>query len=378
MLSSQPAVIQYESATPQEAKAPMSPPVKFTLRSLLIVGAVVVMAVLIWQGVTAHGNPVPDGDGVSRGAAIVDTGVLVFREGLEAILVLMALTASLVRTQDGYWKPVALGASLSFVASVATWFVVVGIITGIANDNVSALKVQAATGLLAIIVLLVIMNWFFHKVYWTGWITHHNKRKRELTEGSTKSRTAIFRGLVLIGFTSVYREGFEVVLFLQQLRLKVGSVVVLEGVLIGLALTAMVGVLTFKAHYKLPYKKMLVLTGIMLGAVLLVMVGEQISEMQDAGWMSKTALNFELPEWMNVWFGIFPTVESLSAQLLAGAFVIGSYYLARRVCSKPRSANAPDNSAACIVPDCGNCVTSSEPTSELVSVSTPSRKTLPA
>jgi high-affinity iron transporter len=338
---------------------------------VVIAVAAIVLAVLIWQGVTAHGNPTPDADNVSRGAAIVDTGVLVFREGLEAILVLMALTASLVRTEDGYWKPVALGASLSFLASVATWFVVVAIISDI---NAPALKVQAATGLLAIVVLLVIMNWFFHKVYWTGWITHHNKRKRELTENSgTKSRTAVFRGLAVIGFTSVYREGFEIVLFLQSIRAKVGSVVVLEGVLIGLALTAMVGLLTFKAHYKLPYKKMLVLTGVMLGVVLLVMVGEQIDEMQQAGWMSKTSLRFELPEWMNVWFGVFPTVESLGAQLLAGGFVIGSYFLARRVCSKPRSSSAGQGAEACIVPDCGNCSIADRPRSELVAVSTPSR-----
>ena len=64
------------------------------------------------------------------------------------------------------------------------------------------------------------MNWFFHKVYWTGWITHHNRKKKELTENPNRTQSAIFRGLMLIGFTSVYREGFEVVLFLQTLGSK--------------------------------------------------------------------------------------------------------------------------------------------------------------
>ena len=148
------------------------------------------------------------------------------------------------------------------------------------------LHVQAATGLLAIVVLLVIMNWFFHKVYWTGWITLHNRRKRNLTETANRSSQAIFRGLVLLGFTSVYREGFEVVLFLQNMRLKAGPAVVMEGVLIGLGLTLIVALLTFVVHYRLPYKKMLILTGVMLGAVLLVMVGEEVQEMQQAGWLS--------------------------------------------------------------------------------------------
>ena len=168
---------------------------------------------------------------------------------------LAALTASLARAQHGYWKPVAVGAGFSFLASIATWFVVVAIISSI---SAPALHVHAATGLLAIVVLLVIKNWFFHKVYWTGWIAVHNRRKRDLTEKPGRTREAIFRGLVLLGFTSIYREGFEIVLFLQSLRLRAGSSVVMAGVAIGLALTLIVAVLTFVAHRRLPYNRMLV------------------------------------------------------------------------------------------------------------------------
>jgi high-affinity iron transporter len=290
-------------------------------------GLLLIVGVLLWQAITAYGNPDPTVEGVSRGAVILDTGILVFREGLEAILVLAALTASLVRSDEGYWKPVALGAGLSFLASIATWFIVVAIISSI---NAPALDVQAGTGLLAIVVLLVIMNWFFHKIYWTGWITHHNRRKKSLMESPNRAGTAVFRGLVLVGFTCVYREGFEVVLFLQSMRLKAGSQVVLDGVLIGLGLTLIVAALTFVAHYRLPYRKMLVLTGAMLGAVLLVMVGEQVQEMQIAGWISTTAIDIHMPDWLNLWFGVYPTIESLSSQAAAAVFVIGSYFLARR------------------------------------------------
>ena len=64
-----------------------------------------------------------------------------------------------------------------------------------------------------------------------------------------------------VGFTAVYREGFEVVLFLQNLRITAGSRTVLEGVALGLALTVAVGVLTFSLRQRLPYKRMLVVTG---------------------------------------------------------------------------------------------------------------------
>jgi high-affinity iron transporter len=87
-------------------------------------------------------------------------------------------------------------------------------------------------------------------------------------------------GFVLLGFTSLYREGFEVVLFLQSYRLKRGGRIVLYGVLLGLLFSGIVAVLTFLAHRRLPYRRMLILTGVMLGAVLLVMVGEEAQEMQ--------------------------------------------------------------------------------------------------
>jgi high-affinity iron transporter len=319
--------------------------------------AAVVIAILFWQGVTSAGNPDPTVKGISPAAAIVDTGVLVFREGLEAILVLAALTASLARTEEGYWKPVAVGAGVSFLATIVTWFVVVGVITDLAINNARALDVQAATGLLAIVVLLVIMNWFFHRIYWTGWITHHNRKKQSLIRDGERTRLAMWRGLAIIGFTSVYREGFEIVLFLQSMRLQVGSHVILLGVCCGVVLTLTVAMLTFVAHYRLPYKRMLVLTGIMIGIVLLVMVGEQVQEMQQANWISTTNINVHIPDWMGVWFSIFPNWETVGAQAVSATFVIGSYFLARRVCRKkvPKGVEVE-----CIVPDCGNCMRDSK------------------
>ncbi|MBA3946820.1 MAG: FTR1 family protein [Herpetosiphonaceae bacterium] len=300
-------------------------------RLSFVLSCLCVFGVLVWQGITSSGNPDPTVAHLSPHAAMIDTGVLVFREGLECILVLSAITASMQGANHSYRRPIAIGAAIGLGATTLTWFAVVGVLSTLAN-SLPALDVQAATGLLAIIVLLVIMNWFFHKVYWTGWISLHNRRKRALldtTDQTADSQQRLLRGLILLGFASVYREGFEVVLFLQTLRLQVGSLIVLVGVLIGLVLTAIIGVLTFVAHQRLPYKKMLVFTGIMLGAVLLVMVGEQAQEMQLAHWIPTTKLDLPIPAWMGLWFSVIPTVETLLAQALAAVLVIGSYIAAQ-------------------------------------------------
>jgi len=179
-----------------------------------------------------------------------------------------------------------------------------------------------------------VMNWFFHKLYWTGWISAHNQRKRDLlnSEEGERSELRVLLGMALLGFTSFYREGFEVVLFLQGYRLKLGGRVVSYGVVLGILVTGIVAILTFVAHRHLPYRKMLVSTGVMLAFVLLVMVGEEAQEMQLARWLPTTEvpkLAHLIPSWMGMWFSIFPTVETLIAQAVAGLLVFGSYFTAR-------------------------------------------------
>ncbi len=294
---------------------------------VLIAGtSLIVFGIILWQAVAAGGNPDPTDAHISHGASILYTAILVFREGLECIVVIAAVTASFVGANQSYRRPVAMGAVLGFMATIVTWFIAVAILRSI---DAPALDIQAATGLLAIVVLLILMNWFFHKIYWTGWISLHNSRRRKLVgrdKASGQGATTIFRGLVLLGLTTVYREGFEVVLFLQSIRLQVGTDTVLIGASLGLLLTLTVGVLTFTLHQKLPYRQMLILTGVLLGGVLIVMVGENIQEMQLAAWIGTTPVTLPIPTWMGVWFAVFPNLESLIGQFLAALLVTGSYF----------------------------------------------------
>ncbi len=298
-----------------------------------IVLAVCVTAVIL--GWHAHGgtpNPTEAGNRMSPATATINSGVLVFREGLETILVLAAIIASFLGANRAYRKPVAAGGVLALLAAVGTWFLAIWFIGVFGGDGLS---VQAATGIPAIVVLLLVMNWFFHKVYWTGWISHHHKRRRGLLGGGADEQTvtrATLLGFGLLGFTSVYREGFEVVIFLQGLRERFGSSVVLEGVVLGLLFTAAVGVLTFSLHQRLPYRKLLVITGAMLVVVLWVMVGEQVNEMQLAGWIGTTPIpGLSVPAWAGTWFSVFPNVETVAAQLFALVVVLGSYVAAQHV-----------------------------------------------
>ena len=308
---------------------------QFWIGAIAVITTLVILVIVVWQAIASHGVPDPLKEQTSAAAAFLNIAVLVFREGLECILVLSAITASMVGSQSIHRRPVVIGVVIGFVTTIITWFIAVGILNSL-QESVSALNLQAATGLFAVIVLLVVMNWFFHTTYWGGWIRMHTSKKKKLLNGIEKVQIAGTRlafGLALLGFSSFYREGFEVVLFLQSFRLKLGTDIVLYGTFLGAILTGFVAVLTFIAHRHLPYRKMLVLTGILLGVVLLIMVGEQAQEMQLARWVPTTeirTLSHIIPAWMGLWFGVSPTVETLAFQAVATFAVIGSYFFARR------------------------------------------------
>jgi high-affinity iron transporter len=325
MTETTPTAAQVRPAKATRSKS--GPRWSFYLWVALLLGVSVLAVIIGWHssGGTTDPSVAANARHMSRTTAVINSAILVFREGLETILVLAAITASFLGSNRVYRRPVAIGGAVGILATIGTWFAAIGIIDLLGG---SGLKLQAATGIPAIIVLLIVMNWFFHKVYWTGWISHHHKRRKGLLSGdSDTNRRRVLLGFAFLGFTSIYREGFEIVIFLQNLRVTFGSSVVLEGVALGALFTTAVGVLTFSLHQKLPYKKLLIITGAMLLVVLFVMVGEEVQEMQLAGWIGTTSFG-TWPGWLGQWFSLFPNVQTVVAQVAAVGIVLGSYMMA--------------------------------------------------
>jgi high-affinity iron transporter len=271
------------------------------------------------------------GEGASATTVVTNAALIVFREGLEAILIIAAITASMIGANRGLRRPILRGALLALPASGILFVLSVLVLDQLSRYGE---KLEAIVGLIAIGVLLLVLNWFFHRVYWTEWIAGRRKRGKALAgqvAGAGAVAGTTVAGLYLLGFTSVFREGFETVLFLQALQLEAGIGIVLAGVTLGLLFTAVVGALTFALERRLPYKRMLIVTGVMISLVLVVLVGNTIRTIQGVGWVSITPIDVDLPLWMGTWLGVFPTWETIGAQLGAFLFVIGSYFLAERM-----------------------------------------------
>lgn len=256
-------------------------------------------------------------------AIAMNAGIIVFREGLEAVVILASLMSSLKSAEERrYRKPMWLGSVLALVATALTWLLAHEVLQSLARYGE---KLEAVVSIIAIAVLLVIMNWFFHKTYWTSWLASFHATKRRLLN----EETGLFLGLIVLGFTSVYREGFEIVLFLQALVLEGGVPVVLMGVIGSSIAVALVGMIVFRLQKNLPYMKILVITGILIGSVLLQMVGSTVHVLQVVGWLPIHVIQgVDLPYWLGTWFGMYPTWEGLIFQFASMIFVLGSYFLA--------------------------------------------------
>ncbi|MEW6421585.1 MAG: FTR1 family protein, partial [Deinococcota bacterium] len=118
------------------------------------------------------------GTDAAPAAVATNAGVIVFREGLEAVLILAALMGSLRRKQVRHLRrPMWAGAALALVASVLTWLLMQGTLGLFARFGE---KLSAVVSVIAIGVLLVIMNWFFHNVYWTDRMAAFQQQKHHL------------------------------------------------------------------------------------------------------------------------------------------------------------------------------------------------------
>src|ERR1700684_4715760 len=122
----------------------------------IMLAVCVTVVVLGWhaRGGTTDPTALPPGHRLSHTTVVLNSAILVLREGVETILVLAAVMASFLGANRVYRRPVAYGGGVAILASIATWFLVVWFI---GQFHGGELDVQAATGLPSLIVLLLVV-----------------------------------------------------------------------------------------------------------------------------------------------------------------------------------------------------------------------------
>jgi high-affinity iron transporter len=269
---------------------------------------------------------------------------ILFREGLEAVLLVAILLGSLEAARAAnYRRPLAWGAA-GAVAATAITFALAMTVVEIAPVNRELLEAGAA--ILAVGVLFAVTFWLVSRLEQRRWMEFMRSR---VSAAVTAGGAVAFAGL---GFTAVYREGFETVLFYQALTLFAEGLTlwVALGALAAAAALGAAGYAVFVLGRRLPVKPMLATGALILLVLSVAFAGNAVRSLQGADVIGVTPIDGEwarLPIFMAELTGIHPTVEGIATQAaLLAVYVLGAVYVfALRPALGRRARRAAEGSA---------------------------------
>jgi len=260
---------------------------------------------------------------------------ILFREGMEAMLVIVALAAATRGAgRIGRSRDIYAGALAAIAASVVLAWVVNNFITDDASDTL-----EGVFQLFAAATLFYVSSWMTSKGQadrWMKFISH----KLQSAEHSAVPGIA----LGLTAFLAVMREGAETIVFFQALTSGTTEAVERHAVAAGIVVATVALAATFvvirRAADRIPMRFFFQVTSTLLYAMAIVFVGQGVASLQEASRVSATFVNYAPTIPM---LGVFPTVQSLGAQaillmLAAAAVLVPRNAAAREVRVAERAA----------------------------------------
>jgi high-affinity iron transporter len=257
--------------------------------------------------------------------AFVFAFTILFREGVEVVLLLAILLGALSAGRaSNYRKPLGLGVLGALLATALTW-VLATVVLEIAPLQRELL--EGVTALLAVVVLFSVSFWLVSRLEQRHWLEFMRAR---VASAIAAGSAVAFAGL---GFTAVYREGFETVLFYQALATfseGLGLWVAL-GVVTAVVALAGVAYAILKLGKRLPVKPMLIVGSSILLLLSVTFAGNAVRSLQGADWIGVTPVDAgwaRLPVFVAELTGIHPTREGLWTQgVLLAVYVLGAAWV---------------------------------------------------
>lgn len=253
-----------------------------------------------------------------RTTAFLGSFTILLREGIEAMLIVIGMIAFLRKAERREVLPaVHAGWVSALLAGVATWAVATHLVdVSGANREVT----EGVSALFAAVVLLSVGIWMHQKSLAGRWQQYlHAKVSAALTR-----RSAIF--LFLLAFIAVYREVFETILFFIAMWSQENSTAILGGLVAGSVVLAAVAYWMLRMSKRLPIGQFFSISSILIAVLAVVLVGKGIAALQEAGWVGQALVAAPRIDWL----GVYPSWQSLTAQLLVALIAIGGFYFNAR------------------------------------------------
>lgn len=266
------------------------------------------------------------GTGVIAPAIAFSSSIsIIFREGLESALIIGAMLTYLEASRnERFKKHIYLGIIFAIGATAIVWMIADHLIqiTGASRE-----LIEGVAGISAVAVLFWVSFWVLNKIETKKWIEFV---KSKVWQATTTGSVMVF---VMLSFFTIFREGFETVLFYQSMfsYAKYMEAYVITGLVLGLGIVVFIAFIIKRLGKRLPLRVLFGLT-MGIGAYMSVaFIGNAVRSFQEADYMHTTPMIGIIPRLdINVasMTGIHPTLESFIAQIvLLGIYVIGSAYV---------------------------------------------------
>ena len=257
-----------------------------------------------------------DGREESGWSMFVASLLILLREGFEAILVVAAIGAYLIRSGNQAMTRVVYTSAIAAVVVSAGLAVALQKLFSISGANQEIL--EGVTMLLAVVVLFSVSNWMISKAESAAWRSYiEGKVSSAVTTGSTFALGAA-------AFLAVFREGAETILFYQALIADAKGHVDMVWWGFGVGCICLVGVFIVIRYgsLRIPLRPFFIGTSILMYIMAIAFAGGGVKELQEADMVSVTPVSFVGSVDL---LGIYPTVETLVPQAVLILLAVISY-----------------------------------------------------
>jgi high-affinity iron transporter len=257
-------------------------------------------------------------------AAFIGALTILLREGLEALLVVVAMVAFLKRAERrDVLVYVHAGWASALVAGGMTWF---GATYLVGVSGASREMTEGFSSLFAAVVLLGVGMWMHQKSLAGRWQTY----LRERLSAAMNKRTAWF--LFSLAFIAVYREVFETVLFYAALWTEGNGLPLIAGMATGALSLAVVAAVLLRTSARLPIGQFFMASSLLVAVLAVVLAGKGIAGLQEAGLLNTSPVAIPRIDIL----GVYPSLQTLLAQAAVLLTVVIAFALNLR--SRPATA----------------------------------------
>lgn len=265
----------------------------------------------------------------STTTAFLGSFTILLREGVEALLIVIGMIAFLRKAERRDVLPyVHAGWIGALLAGGVTWAIAT---YAVSISGAEREVTEGLSALFAAIVLLSVGIWMHQKSTAGRW----QQYLQEKMSAALTRRSATF--LFVLSFVAVYREVFETILFYAAMWNEQDSSAILAGLGLGLVVLAVIAFALLRLGTRLPIGQFFRFSSILIAVLAVVLVGKGVAALQEAGWISQALAAVPQIEWL----GLYPTWQSILAQLAVAAIAIFGFVANARGAKAMPSAHEP-------------------------------------